>query len=135
MVTGKNIFWLGAGAITVFALYNHFQKLKPGKVYVRKMAGNYNARTVPPFGIFISEAQKNNTALIAHEQRHWQQYQNMGLFNYYNTYAKQMKQYGYDAMPMEKDVRTNETEYCKQNYTDCVRKGLANTVSNPKFRV
>ncbi len=135
MLSGKHFFWISAGAISLFALYNHFQKIKPGKVYVRNMKGNYNARTVPPFGIFISESQKNNSELIAHEQHHWQQYQKMGLFGYYSTYAKQMKQYGYDAMPMEKEARTNENDYCKENYTDCVRKGLSKTVSNPKFRI
>ena len=45
-----------------------------------------------------------------------------------------MKQYGYDKMPMEKEARKNETEYCKENYTGCVRTGQAQTVFNPNFR-
>lgn len=98
------------------------------------MAGNYSARTIPPFGIYIKESEKDNQALIDHELIHWKQYQDGGLLNYYLTYASQMKQYGYDKMPMEQEARTNESDYCKENYTECVKDGQAKTVYNPNFR-
>ena len=45
-----------------------------------------------------------------------------------------MKQFGYDKMPMEMEARANESDYCKENYTECVRNGKSNTVNNPNFR-
>lgn len=46
-----------------------------------------------------------------------------------------MKQFGYDKMPMEIEARKNESDYCKNNYTECVRNGTAKTVYNPNFRL
>ena len=123
------------GSIIVFIIYNELQKRKPAKVYYRKrLANNYNARTIPPFGIYVLESQKNNSALIDHELIHWKQYQEKGLFKFYNDYLKELNQFGYDSMPMEIAARSNESEYCKLNYTECVRNGKAKTVFEPNFR-
>lgn len=46
-----------------------------------------------------------------------------------------MIQFGYDKMPLEIQARTNESEYCKKNYTECVRKGIAKTINDPYFRM
>ncbi len=122
--------------IGIMVLYNHIQKNRPKpKIFVRKkLAGNYNARTIPPFGIFIKESEKENKMLIDHELVHWQQYKKLGLVKYYAQYLKQMREVGYDNMPMEIEARVNETDFCKKNYTECVRIGEAKTIYNPDFR-
>lgn len=128
---------IAVAAVVVSAvIYNQVQKRrsKPPVYYVKSLANNYNARTIPPFGIFIKESEKSNEALLNHELVHWKQYQRMGLIGYYRTYLSQIKQYGYDAMPMEKEARANESTHCQYNYTDCVRTGKSNTVFNQSFR-
>ena len=117
-------------------IYNAYQRRRKDiPIFTRKsLVKDYNARTIPPFGIYVKESEKDNQALIEHEKVHWKQYQKKGLINFYSQYANELKQYGYDKMPMEKDARKNETEYCKENYTECVRKGTAKTVYNPNFR-
>lgn len=125
------------GSIAGIAIvYNSFQKRRedPPIFYRKKLKGNYNARTIPPFGIFIKESEKDNKALLEHELVHWKQYQEKGFIGFYNQYSNEMKEYGYDGMPMEKEARKNETEYCKDNYTECVRNGTSKTIHNPEFR-
>lgn len=129
---------LGIGVIAgVFAVYNMFQRRRKSiPVYIRKsLAGNYNARTIPPFGIYVKEGEQNNEALINHEKVHWKQYQEKGLIGFYSQYAKEIKEFGYDNMPMEIEARENETEHCKHNYTQCVRAGESSTIYNPAFRM
>ena len=129
---------IGTTAVVGFlALFNSVQKKNNNpKIFVKKkLSGNYNARTIPPFGIWITEAQKNNQELIKHELIHWKQYQQKGLLKFYLDYKKQLDQYGYDNMPMEIEARANENDFCKTNYTYCVRNGLAKTVFNPKFLI
>ena len=135
MATGKIILGGGIIAALVFVGYNTMQRAgSPSIYFVKSLAGDYNARTIPPFGIYVKESEKENKELLNHELVHWKQYQDGGLFNYYMTYVNQMKQYGYDKMPMEKQARANESDYCKGNYTACVRTGQAKTVHNPNFR-
>ena len=127
-----------AGTILIgLVIYNAAQRrriLPP--VFVRKtLAKNYNARTIPPFGIFIAESQKDNKALLDHELVHWNQYQKMGLLNFYAQYLSEKKKHGYDNMPMEIEARRNESEHCKTNYTECVRNGTSKTVHNPNFSI
>ncbi len=125
--------------ISVFSLLLLFVKnqsarnSKP-KIYLRKNLNGYNARTLPPFGIYILEKEKNNKALLNHELIHWKQYQKLGLIKYYSQYYSQYKKYGYDKMPMEIEARTSENNYCKTSYTHCVRNGTAKTVQNKNFR-
>lgn len=131
-------FLIGAGTVIGLAMiYNAIQKNRksPPVFYKKNILKNYNARTIPPFGVFISEKEKNNNELLQHELAHWKQYQEKGLIGYYRDYSKQMKEYGYDKMPMEIEARYNESDYCKENYTECVRNGESNTVNNPKFRL
>ena len=111
-------------------------KTKKPPIYIRrKLPKGYNARTIPPFGIYIKESEKNNKELIEHELIHWRQYQKNGLIDYYRRYLRELKRWGYDKMPMEQEARKNETKYCRQNYTECVRTGRSKTVYNPNFRV
>lgn len=131
----KPILYVGGLSMLAFIIYNaRKRQLFPSIFLKTNLAKNYNARTIPPFGIYIKESEKDNQALIEHEMIHWKQYQEKGLLNYYFTYLKQIKQYGYDKMPMEKDARKNESEYCKDNYTECVKQGKAKTIFNPTFR-
>jgi len=122
-------------AISAAIIYNEIQKRRHTPIYfLKKIAKNYNARTIPPFGIYIKKSESGNKSLLEHELVHWKQYQEKGLIKFYSDYAKEMKQFGYDKMPMEKEARKNENEYCKDNYTECVRTGQAKTVFNPNFR-
>jgi hypothetical protein len=124
------------GGVIGFVIYNEIQKSNKPKVYYRKtLSNNYNARTIPPFGIYILESQKDNLELLNHELIHWKQYQEKGLVNFYLDYLTQYNAYGYDEMPMEFDARINENDFCKLNYTYCVRNGMANTIYQPNFRL
>ena len=124
------------GGLIGFALYNEIQKSKKPNVYYKKtLAKNYNAQTIPPFGIYILESEKNNINLLEHELIHWKQYQQKGLLNFYLDYYTQFKSVGYDSMPMEIEARFCENDYCKNNYTECVRNGMANTIFQPNFRI
>lgn len=92
--------------------------------------------TIPPFGIFISENEKDNEKLIAHEKIHWEQYKKTGAILFSLKYLYQKMRYGYDKMPMEIEARKklNESDFCQENYTQCVRNGQSVTVQNTLFR-
>lgn len=131
----KTVLITSAVVLGLFAIYNERQKKNssPTIYFIKKMQGNYNGRCVPPFGIFIHESQRNNQNLINHELVHWQQYQRLGLLKFYSEFNKQIKQYGYDLAPLEIEARYAENDYCRYNYTECVRNGQAVTVHNPQF--
>jgi hypothetical protein len=119
MMKDTNIALVSTIAImSGFALYNAIQKRRdtaPIHV-VKNMSNGYNARVIPPLGIYVSEKEQDNEALIKHEMTHWNQYQRLGLVDYYLKYASQMKKFGYDKMPMEVEARGNESEYCQKHY-------------------
>lgn len=133
-MSAKNVL-IGTGiAVALFSIYNAAQRKKEPKIYFRKkMFGNYNGRTIPPFGIYIKESQKENQNLIDHEIMHWKQYQRLGLLKFYSQFAKELKDFGYDNAPLEIEARFIENDYCKTNYTECVRTGQSKTVFNPNF--
>lgn len=122
--------------VVIFVAYCMKQRKNdnPKIFYKKNLANNYNSRVLPPFGIFIKEDQKGNTELIEHEMVHWRQFQKEGLLPFFINYLKGAAKYGYDKNPYEVDARKNETEYCQENYTECVRNGTAKTVQNPDFR-
>lgn len=127
------------GGFLVFAIYNELQKRnnKPKIYYNNTITGNYNARTIPPFGIFIKPKQKDNKMLLNHELVHWKQYQEMGLIKFYANYSSYNNELGYDLNPMEIEARilTGEKQECIYGYTECVRNGTALTVQNENFRL
>ena len=128
---------IGAGIFGLVALIikNQIAKSNPPKIFYRKkLTGNYNARTIPPFGIYILESEKDNELLIKHELVHWEQYQKLGLFRYYIEYVNQLTQFGYDEMPMQLEARYLEDEAVRTNYTEAVRNGDAVTIYDPDFR-
>lgn len=134
----KKILLIGGAslALIAFAAYCERQRKnnQPKIFFKEKLFNNYHGFTIPPFGIFIKESEKNNTALLEHELVHWQQFQREGLLPFIINYGKQAITKGYDKNPYEIEARTVETDYCKENYTECVRLGLAKTVYNSNFR-
>lgn len=124
----------GASVLALLFLNEKAKKQQPKVFYTKKLPGNFNAQTIPPFGVFINESQKDNHELLNHELIHWQQYQKMGLFKFYLKYLKQYNQYGYDKMPMELEARRNESKWVQDNYTQAVQNGYAKTVKNKNFR-
>lgn len=128
---------IGGSVLLVFAVYCKIQRKNdsPKIFYRKRLFGEMNARMIPPFGIVIKESEKNNSALIEHEMVHWGQFQKEGLIPFLFNYAKENKKFGYDQNKYEIQARTVENKYCKQNYTQCVRNGMAKTVYNPKFRM
>lgn len=138
-MTEKGKYILG-GILVVSALfiaYSNKQRKSDPKIYVVKtISGNYNARTIPPFGIYVIEAEKDNKRLIEHEMEHWKQFQQSGLLGFMFNYAKDNLENGYDGNEYEIKARAiaGESVYCQNNYTECVRDGLSKTVYNPDFR-
>lgn len=127
-----------AGAL-LFWLYNEKQKRNnnPKVYYVNKIPGGYNGCIIPPFGIFITEAQRNNKVLLEHERVHWMQYQREGLTPFLINYWKEHFKNGYDLNPYEIEARllSGENECCLIDYTSCVREGRSKTVFNPLFKL
>ena len=71
----KNIL-IGIGVVTGIAIiYNAIQRKRntPPVFYKKKLLNNYNARTIPPFGIYIKDSEKENKELLNHELIHWKQ--------------------------------------------------------------
>lgn len=134
MTTGSKIS-IAIGVGTLLYLLNKARKKQPTIYYVGNVPFGQNAITIPPVGIYLNQKEINNSALLQHELVHWRQYQDMGLLSYYFNYLNQHVANGYDGNMMEQEARQNENEYCKINYTECVRTGISRTVTNPKFRI
>ena len=136
-IKAGNILAIGGIIGTLaFIIYTMKQRKNdnPKIFYRKKLVNNYNGYIVAPFGVFMKESEKENKALIEHELIHWKQFQREGLIPFLVNYSKEASQKGYDKNPYEKEARTAEDGYCKENYTECVRNGTAKTVYNPNFR-
>jgi len=122
----------------LFVLIDFFcaQFNNPRIIIRKKLSGNYNAKTIPPFGIYVTEANQHNQKLIDHELYHWRQYQQSGFIIFYIRYIYQSVFYGYDRMSIEVQARkaSGESPECLNDYTNCVRQGRAATIFNPDFR-
>ncbi len=122
--------------ITAAALLNDKAiRSAPPIHYVDFVPAGFNALTIPPVGIFIHSKHRGNAELLQHELIHWQQYQREGLLPFWFNYAGGHIIHGYDANPYEIEARANESDFCKRNYSQCVRCGLAKTVYDPGFRL
>ena len=106
----------------------------PHIFYVNKLPFGFNGFILPPFGIFIKKEFKDSEDLRLHELVHWNQFQRDGLLPFLFNYIKFQNAYGYDGNPYELEARYTESDFCKSNYSYCVRNGLAKTVYNPNFR-
>jgi hypothetical protein len=121
--------------ITALSLYMRtFRKENPPIFYPKGLPFGYNGFVVPPFGVFIREKHKESKELLLHELVHWQQYQREGMLPFLFNYTSEALTKGYDKNPYEIEARYNESDFCKENYTHCVKNGLAKTVHNPDFR-
>ena len=62
------------------------------------LPGKQMAATIPPFGIFIEGKYKDEGdgkgSLLAHERIHWEQYKEMGFFNFYYEYIGEFVKHG-----------------------------------------
>ena len=125
---------IGCSLAFIYYCWKQRQNDNPRIFYRENLANNNNARTVPPFGILVKESEKDNRALLEHEMVHWRQFQREGLLRFVFGYAMESATNGYDRNKYEIEARANEVEYCKTNYTECVRNGRSNTVFNPGFR-
>ncbi len=131
----KNILLIVVFVLLIDILIAKANKI-PNILIKKRLPFNYNAQTIPPFGIVLLEKEKDNEMLLRHELVHWLQYQKTGAIIFYLKYVLQKAFYGYDKMPMEIEARklSEEKTNCLTNYTSCVRDGLANTVINKNFR-
>lgn len=109
---------------------------KPNFIIKDELPFNYNAQTIPPFGIFITKEQSHNKKLIEHEMTHWKQYNKMGSLLFLLSYLIEKGVYGYDEMPLEIEARkkVGESVFCQKNYSYCVKNGHSITVKNNAFR-
>ena len=118
--------------VSLFSYYMR-KRNKVNIYYVDRLPRNYNGMIVPAVGIFITEKEKDNQELLNHELIHWKQYQEEGLLML-PKYLSEILKNGYDGNTYEVEARENESEYCKYNYTECVRTGKSVTAYNPNFR-
>ena len=126
---------VGGTLLVAHLIFRQYRKKEPTIYYVDNVPLGFHAATIPPFGIYIQNNQMNNVELMKHELVHWKQYQRLGLVRYYTNYIEGLIRNGYDLHAMEQEARANENEYCRVNYTECVRNGMAKTVINPNFRL
>jgi len=131
----KKVIIIGGCILATHLILQSVRNNAPSIHYVEKLPFGLNAMTVPPIGIFINKKHEGNTELLNHELIHWNQYQELGLVGFYFNYAKENSQHGYDGNEMEIAARSNESDYCKTNYTECVRNGKAKTIYEPSFRL
>ena len=122
--------------VIAFILWCSRQKRndEPKVFYRKRLPGNYNGFALYPVGIFIREGERENTALLEHELTHWKQFQREGFLPFLLRYSMAAKKEGYDLNPYEIEARGVESDFCKTNYTECVRTGQSKTVFNPDFR-
>lgn len=98
---------------------------EPKVKYVNWLPSPRRGMCIPPFGIFIKKEFEGNEKILNHELKHWEQWKRLGTWNFYKQYFAEYFKHGYDKMPLEIEARFDESEYCKENYTECVKQGLA----------
>jgi hypothetical protein len=127
---------LGLSALGLLAYSEKQRKNDSPPVFFKKsLPGNYNGFIIPPFGIFITERNRNNVKLMEHEMVHWKQFQREGLIKFIIGYSIEAITKGYDKNKYEVEARFNEDDpYCVTNNTECVRTGRSIVVNNPNFR-
>jgi hypothetical protein len=135
MSTQKTLLTIGAILLADYLIAKN--NPNPKLIFNNALPFQFNAQTLPPFGILIKNEHAENEKLIAHENEHWKQYQKTGAIIFYLKYIAQLILNGYDNMPLEIEARQNSGEYgqCLKNYTHCVRTGSANTVKSDNFRI
>lgn len=80
-------------------------KIKPMNWLVNLFTSKWVAAiTLPPFGIYIRDAYKDDETILRHEQIHWEQYQRYGFWGFYWHYLSQAARKGYEQHPMEQEA-------------------------------
>lgn len=129
---------IAIGASVALLLYAEKQRKNdtPKIFYKKKLIGGHNGLAIFPIGIFIKESERNNKMLLDHEMVHWKQFQREGFIPFLVKYGIEAFKKGYDHNKYEIEARTlsGERPKCVQNYTSCVKCGVAATVNNPNFR-
>ena len=104
--------YLGSVVVLVIflSIFSSYKIKKDTPVtYVDSLPGSIMAMTLPPFGIFIEEKYVNDGdapgSILAHERIHWLQYQELGLFGFYNKYINGWLRHGRIYNEMEEDAR------------------------------
>lgn len=114
----KLLLFLILLSILVFVIYDGFvgKKNYPHFYPAPKIfcSQGWAGITLPPLGILLCDADKNNASLKRHEMIHWSQYHRMGSIGFYTTYLWEWIQSGfkYEAIPMEKEANgTKQTAF------------------------
>ena len=76
-----------------------------------------------PFGVLIKKSSYNKY-ILEHEIIHYNQWQKGGII-FLLDYIGEFIIKGYDKNKYEIEARRSESNYCKYNYIECQRKGLA----------
>jgi hypothetical protein len=104
--------YLGSLVVLVIflSIFSSYKIKKDAPVtYVDSLPGSIMAMTLPPFGIFIEERYIDEGdakgSILAHERIHWLQYQERGLFGFYNDYINGWLRHGRLYNEMEEDAR------------------------------
>lgn len=79
--------------VALLGMYSHYAIKKDAFVfYIPQIPGSLNAFTLPPLGIYIEKSYQQEgsvpDSIIEHEQIHWLQYQEKGLWKYYFDYVR-----------------------------------------------
>tara|TARA_R110002153_G_scaffold154516_1_gene306559 strand:+ start:442 stop:834 length:393 start_codon:yes stop_codon:yes gene_type:complete len=126
--------YIAYSLVGLFLFSNYKRRQSEVKVfYVKKLPRNYNGLIIPAVGVFIKESEKDNKELLNHELIHWEQYRREGLLMLPKYIIENLRN-GYDSNKYEVEARGLESDFCKYNYTECVRSGISNTAYNPNFR-
>lgn len=133
----KKYLLIGIGSLLAIDFIIAKLNKSPKIIHKQKLPFNFNAQSLPPFVIKIQREDEQNTILMQHELVHWEQYRRTGAILFYLRYGLEKIVFGYDKMPLEVEARreVGETEYCQNNYTECVRNGKSVTVKDVDFRV
>jgi len=134
LLFSKNKYLFALGFLGVVLYISRKSNRKPKIITLKKIPFGYKGFIMPPFGIVVSESEKSNKRLINHETIHWEQWKREGTLPYALNYISEAIKNGYDKNKYEIEARYEESEYCKLNYTECVRSGKALTIYNPEFR-
>ena len=104
------ILFLSLLVILLFVLYDGFVAKKNYPNYYP--APNFYCRTrfaaitLPPLGVFVCDAYKDNQAIRRHELIHWAQYHQLGSIGFYANYLWGWitSGFNYKNNPMEKEA-------------------------------
>ncbi len=94
----------------LFVILLNKRSIKSGPKFITMpLPGDRKAVTMPPFGIYIEKDVENDEQVIKHEECHWKQYQDKGLFDFYKEYFRHKSNHDYNDNPMEQECFIAET--------------------------